>query len=128
MSLLAKLKGCARRLKREIVVLYFAVRHPETPVFAKLIGIAVVAYAVSPIDLIPDFIPIVGFLDDLVLVPLGIAFALKLVPAPVLTECREQARTLIARTKSLGRVAAVVIVLVWLALLILAMRLANRFY
>jgi uncharacterized membrane protein YkvA (DUF1232 family) len=84
-------KNRVRLLKRETHALYLAARHPRTPWYAKLFVAGIVAYALSPIDLIPDFIPILGFLDDLILIPLGIVVAVKLVPADVLAECRAKA-------------------------------------
>jgi len=85
-------KGRARRLKGETYALYLAYRDPRTPWYAKVFAALVVGYAFSPIDLIPDPIPVLGYLDDLLLVPLGIALALKMIPLAVLDECREQAR------------------------------------
>lgn len=103
----------ARALKRETLALYFAVRDPRTPLAAKLLAGIVVAYALSPIDLIPDFIPVLGYLDDLILVPLGIAICLRLIPEPVLAEARLRAQSAVAGPKSYA--AAVVIVVLWLA-------------
>src|SRR2546430_13523376 len=91
MTFLQTLKTRARELKRETYVLHLPVRDPRTPGYARAIAAAVVAYALSPIDLIPDFIPVIGYLDDLIVVPLGIALALKLVPANVMADCRSQA-------------------------------------
>ena len=105
-----------RALKREVHALYFAVRDPRTPWYAKALAGAVVAYALSPIDLIPDFIPVLGYLDDLVLVPLGIAAALKLVPADVMAECRAKADAAAPASRRAGLVAAVLIVACWIAL------------
>ncbi|MEK9803682.1 MAG: DUF1232 domain-containing protein, partial [Curvibacter sp.] len=82
----------ARALKAETYVLYLAARHPRTPWYAKLLVAVVVAYAFSPLDLIPDFIPVLGLLDDLVLIPLGLLLALRLVPPQVLAECRARAQ------------------------------------
>ena len=79
----------ARAFKREVRAVYLAMRDPRTPWYARLLAGAVVAYAFSPIDLIPDPIPVLGYLDDLVLLPLGIALALKLIPAQVMAECRQ---------------------------------------
>jgi len=104
----------ARSLKRDTVALYLACRDPRTPWYAKLLAAAVVAYALSPIDLIPDFIPVLGLLDDLVIVPLGLSLALRLVPAEVMADARARAAELSERPTN--RVAAVVIVLIWLAL------------
>ncbi len=108
----------AHRLKRETIALALAARHPGTPWYAKAWVGLVVAYAFSPIDLVPDFIPILGQLDDLLLVPLGIALALRMVPAEVMAECRKQAERIAARPSSWG--VAALIVLLWLSLLILA--------
>lgn len=116
MPLLEELKQSARRLKAETFVLYLAARHPDTPWYAKLLVAAIVAYAFSPIDLIPDFIPIVGYLDDLVLIPIGIALAIKLVPPTVLAECRERAREVMMNGKPVSRVAGAVVVIIWLTL------------
>jgi uncharacterized membrane protein YkvA (DUF1232 family) len=92
MRLLGNLKQRARILKAETFALYLAARHPHTPWYAKLFVAAIVAYAFSPIDLIPDFVPVLGYLDDLVLLPLGIALAIKMIPASVLCECRAKAQ------------------------------------
>src|SRR3982074_1501778 len=92
MTLVQTLKARARELKRETYVLYLAVKDPRTPWYAKAVAGAVVAYALSPIDLIPDFIPVIGYLDDLIVVPLGIALVIKLVPASVMVDCRDRAR------------------------------------
>lgn len=114
MSLREELKQRARRLKAEVFALYLAARHPDTPWYAKLLVAAIVAYALSPIDLIPDFIPIVGYLDDLVLIPMGIALAVKLVPSSVLAECRARAQASMANAKPTSLVAGAVIVVIWL--------------
>jgi len=116
MTWLEKLKARARRLRTETLALYLAARHPSTPWYAKLLVAAIVAYAFSPIDLIPDFIPVFGVLDDLVLIPLGIVLAIRLVPARVLADCRQRAREAFRDGPPVSRTAAVVIVLIWLAL------------
>lgn len=113
MPLFVNLKQRARRLKRETFALYLAARHPATPWAAKLLVAAVVAYALSPIDLIPDFVPVLGYLDDLVLLPLGLALAIRMVPPEVLAECRERAGEALADGRPVSRVAAAAIVLVW---------------
>jgi uncharacterized membrane protein YkvA (DUF1232 family) len=100
-------------LKRETLALYFAVRDPRTPLPAKILAGIVVAYALSPIDLIPDFIPVLGYLDDLILVPLGIAICLRMVPEEVLAEARVRAAMVSAKPKNYT--AAAIIVVVWLA-------------
>lgn len=110
-------RDAARRLKREALVAYFAARDPATPVLVKLLAAAVAAYAFSPIDLIPDFIPVLGLLDDLILIPLGVALVIKLLPPEVLESARRQAD--VAAAKPVSRTAAAVIVLIWLALIAL---------
>ena len=105
----------AHALKAEAFALYLAARHPNTPWNAKLLVAAIVAYAFSPIDLIPDFIPIVGYLDDLVLVPIGIALAIRIVPHGVLAECRAQARDVMANGKPSSQIAGAIVVTIWLA-------------
>lgn len=118
--MLAKLKERARRLEAETYALYLAARDPRTPWHAKLLVTLVVAYAFSPVDLIPDFIPVLGYLDDLVLIPLGIALALKLVPDRVMADCRQRAKDAFAKGRPVSRAAAAVIVVIWLALAALA--------
>ncbi len=114
--MLDTIKSRARSLKSEIYALYLAYRDPRTPWYAKAWAAVVVGYAFSPIDLIPDFIPILGYLDDLVLIPLGVWLALKLIPAEVMAECREQASVRMGSGKPMGWAAAVIIILIWLAL------------
>jgi uncharacterized membrane protein YkvA (DUF1232 family) len=106
------LKQRSRQLKSWTYALYFACRDPRVPWPARLLALGVVAYALSPIDLIPDFIPVLGYLDDLILVPLGISLAIRLIPADVLAECRERAAEMVDRPTSW--VAAGVIVAIWL--------------
>src|SRR6267142_7273233 len=117
MALLSSLKQRARHLKSETLVLWFAARHPSTPWYAKLLVAGIVAYALSPIDLIPDFIPVLGYVDDLILVPLGIWLALRVIPQHVLEESRRKADAWIAAREKGPRsyVAATVFVLIWLA-------------
>ena len=116
MALLAKLKQRARHLKAETFALYLAARDPRTPWYAKLLVAGIVAYAFSPIDLIPDFVPVLGYLDDLILIPIGIALAIKLVPHQVLAECRARAQETIQNGKPVSWVAGAVIVVIWLVL------------
>jgi len=111
-----RLRQWARRLKRDTYALYLAARDPRTPWYAKAFAAAIVAYALSPIDLIPDFIPVLGYLDDLVIVPLGLVIAVKLVPAPVMAECRDRAQELAERPTS--RAGLVLIVTIWIALVL----------
>lgn len=115
MQLLEDLKRRAQQLKAEIVALYLAARHPHTPWYAKLLVAGIVAYALSPIDLIPDFIPVLGYLDELILIPVGIAIAIRLIPPEVMAECRTRARTSLASRPG-SRVAAAVVITIWLAL------------
>ncbi len=116
MALLADLKQRARHLKAETFALYLAARDPRTPWYAKFLVAGIVAYAFSPIDLIPDFVPVLGYLDDLILIPMGIALAIKLVPHSVLAECRARAQGTIQNGKPVSRVAGAVIVVIWLVL------------
>ena len=113
-------------LKDETFALYLAARHPDTPWYAKVFVAGVVAYAFSPIDLIPDFIPVLGYLDDFVLIPLGIAVAIKMIPPGVLAECRSRAHASMAGGKPVSRLAAVVVVGIWLCLAALCMRWAYE--
>jgi uncharacterized membrane protein YkvA (DUF1232 family) len=100
--------------------LFLAMRHPRTPWYAKLLLLAIVAYALSPIDLIPDFVPVVGLLDDIILLPLAIALVLKMIPEAVIAECRARAVTDETDRSRVGRFGAIGVALLWLALLILA--------
>jgi uncharacterized membrane protein YkvA (DUF1232 family) len=113
-------KQHARQLRAETYALYLAYKDPRVPLFARVFAACVVAYAFSPIDLIPDFIPVLGYLDDLVLIPLGIMLARKMIPAVVLAECRIQAEEIIRQGKPVNRVAAVVIIGIWLILAMLS--------
>ena len=110
---LASLKERARRLRSETYALYLAGRHPQVRWPAKLVILATVAYALSPIDLIPDFIPVLGYLDDLVLVPLGIALALKLVPPGIMAECRKKAEMVFLERKPVSLTGAVIVAVIW---------------
>jgi uncharacterized membrane protein YkvA (DUF1232 family) len=110
----------ARELKTETYAIYLAYKDPRTPWYARLFAACVVGYAFSPIDLIPDPIPVLGYLDDLVLVPLGIAVALKMIPSPVMTECRDGAQAAMSEGKPTNWAAAAVIVAIWLFLAALA--------
>lgn len=110
-----RLRIWAQRAKTELLALWIAARDPRTPLAARSLALAVAAYAFSPIDLIPDFIPIFGLLDDLVLLPLGIWLAVQLIPVALMVEFRTAARALVERPTS--RVAAVLIIALWVALL-----------
>ena len=111
-----------RRLRDDTHAIFLAARHPATPWYAKLLAAAVVAYAISPIDLIPDFIPVLGYLDDLVLIPLGIGAVIWMIPPQVLAECRERARNESIHATSAGRIAAIVVIGIWLILAALCAR------
>jgi uncharacterized membrane protein YkvA (DUF1232 family) len=108
----------ARKLKQDVVAVALAMRDPRVPWYARALGACIVAYALSPIDLIPDFIPVIGYLDDLVLVPLGLFLMLRLIPAEVLAEHRAAATSLAERPVSYA--GAAVVILVWLLSLALA--------
>jgi uncharacterized membrane protein YkvA (DUF1232 family) len=113
-------KRRARKLKQHTLTVYFAARDPRTPPLVRLLALLVAAYALSPIDLIPDFIPLLGYLDDLLLVPLGLALVVRLTPREVLESARQQAEQ--AAVRPVSRAAAVAIVAIWLAALLLAAR------
>ena len=113
MTRLKRLKAWARALKRDVVALWLAARDPRTPLAAKLLAGVVAAYALSPIDLIPDFIPVLGYLDDLLLVPAGIWLAVRLIPAGLLEEFRAAA---LARERPRSLVGAAAVGAVWVAL------------
>lgn len=116
MKIFEILRGWAKKLKRDGVTLWFACKHPETPWYAKALGIFVVAYALSPIDLIPDFIPVLGYVDDVLLLPGLIWLAIQLTPAPVLAECRSKGDQWMAREGSKPRSlwGAGLILVVWI--------------
>ncbi len=111
---LASWKRRARQLKVELYALYLAYRDPRVPLYARVFAACVVGYAFSPIDLIPDFIPILGYLDDLVIIPVGVVVALKMIPAAVMKDCRIHAQEVMKQGKPVNRTAAVIIVILWL--------------
>jgi uncharacterized membrane protein YkvA (DUF1232 family) len=113
MAWLSSLKAWARSVKRDAVALYFAGRDPRVPWYAKAVAMAVAAYALSPIDPIPDFIPLLGQLDELIVLPLGIMLAIKLIPPEIMAEHR--AAAIAAEGQPASRVAAAVIIAIWLA-------------
>ena len=117
MSLLGSLKERAKELKRYTLIVYYAARDPRTPLSVRIIALLVAAYALSPIDLIPDFIPVLGYLDDLILLPLGVALVVRLLPEPVLDTAREQAKN--AADRPTSKTAAAVIVAIWVLVLFL---------
>ena len=118
MSISDNVKAWASRIKRDGVTLWFAGKHPRTPWYAKALGVFVVAYALSPIDLIPDFIPILGYVDDVLLLPGLIWLAIRLVPSDLLMECRAQADEWIQAkgSKPTSRMGAILVVVLWVAI------------
>ena len=115
-KLMAKLKEAARGIKQDVMTVYFAARDPRTPLLVRLLALAIAAYALSPIDLIPDFIPILGYLDDLVLLPFGIILVIKLTPTIVIEASRAKANEVISKPTS--SIAAAIIVAIWVGLAI----------
>ncbi|HEU0071499.1 MAG TPA: YkvA family protein [Alphaproteobacteria bacterium] len=115
--MIAKIKAWAKRLKREGYALTLAIRDPRTPWLAKALAIATVAYAVSPIDLIPDFIPVLGFVDDAILLPAMIWLAVRLIPDEVMIEARARVDAQLAAPKALMRAGLIAVVVIWIALL-----------
>lgn len=111
--MLARLRSWARELKRSTLVVYFAARDARTPWWVRVLALLVAAYALSPIDLVPDFIPVLGYVDDLLIVPLGVLLVLKLIPPEVGRAAKE--RALAVADKPTSRVVAVVIVAIWVA-------------
>ena len=116
MNLIKNLKATAIGLKQELVVLHLAYQHPKTPWTAKALIILVIGYALSPIDLIPDFIPVIGLLDDLILLPIGIYWAIQLIPKDVMELCRIQAETY-TWVKKKNIIAGLIIGLFWLVVM-----------
>ena len=114
--MLERIKTWAKSLKRDVVALWIAARSPRTPMAAKIVAGAVAAYALSPIDLIPDFIPILGYLDDIVIVPLGIALAVRLIPPALMAEFRAEA---VSTARPINKTMALLIVLLWLAVFVI---------
>lgn len=118
-----KIKHWAKEIKRQLYVLYLVSRHEDVPIYVKALAISLVAYALSPIDLIPDFIPLLGFLDDIILLPLGIVMVFRLISPAVLEECKKEAAN---HNKKLPKnwIAGAVILAIWVTVLIL---LINQF-
>ncbi|MDN5376370.1 MAG: hypothetical protein PWQ39_1411 [Thermacetogenium sp.] len=123
---LERWKHEARKLKANVYALYFAYRDPRVPWYAKVFVACVVGYAFSPIDLIPDFVPVLGYLDDLVLIPLGVALALKMIPKPVMDDACSKANNLSHKPKNW--VAGVIIIVIWFCLIVLFFRLVTRLW
>ncbi|MBI0579177.1 DUF1232 domain-containing protein [Neobacillus cucumis] len=110
---MGKIKTWAKNLKRKIFILYFACKDKRVPWYAKTFTAGVVAYAFSPIDLIPDFIPILGYLDDIIIVPLGIMLALKMIPINVISDCELKAEEMLKNGKPKNWVAGSLIISIW---------------
>ena len=125
--MLEKLKAHAKSLKGEVYAIYFAARDPRTPWYAKAIIACVVAYVLSPIDLIPDFIPVLGYVDDLLLLPVGIYLALKLIPAEVLTDARRRAAETTGTLPKRWSATLVIIILWLVALVVVGILIARAF-
>lgn len=114
-SFTARIKKWAKKIKKDVLTLYFALKHPSTPLYAKVLIAIVVGYALSPIDFIPDFVPILGYLDDVILLPLGIALVIMLIPPDVLNECRKLAQDNKVKPKIM--ISGYIIVLIWVSII-----------
>jgi uncharacterized membrane protein YkvA (DUF1232 family) len=119
MITLQALRERARALKIELIALALAARHPDTPWYAKLVVAGCVAYALTPVDFVPDAIPVIGFIDDLIFIPLAVAFAVRFIPAPVLADCRARSHEIEARAPRLSRTAWVLIGSAWASAVVL---------
>jgi uncharacterized membrane protein YkvA (DUF1232 family) len=126
MTFMERWKQRARHLKREVYALYLACKDPRVPWYARALAVCVVGYAFSPIDLIPDFIPLLGHVDDLILIPLGVAAVIKLIPPSVLSESRDKAEAVLSQDKPTNWVAGSVIVPIWLLLAAITVLLVRR--
>lgn len=120
-------KQKTKHIKIEIYALYLAYRDPRVPWYAKALVAVVVGYAFSPIDLIPDFIPVLGYLDDLILLPLGVAVVLKMIPGEVMADCRARSKEVMSQEKPVNWTAAIVIISIWLILISVTIALVVRF-
>ena len=116
-------KTKSAQLKSEIYALYLAYKHPRTPWYAKVLAALILGYALSPIDLIPDFIPVIGYLDDLIIVSAGITLLIKIIPRDILEECRAKARSDLLNRRPKNWIAAIIIALIWLLAIYLAFNL-----
>ena len=127
---ITRLKQKSGQLKVKTYALYLAYKDPRTPFYAKVLAACIVGYAFSPIDLIPDFIPVLGYLDDIILIPLGIALVLKMIPDAVIQECEKKAKATLNQDRPKSRTAAVIIIAIWLLLialfLLLILKAINR--
>jgi uncharacterized membrane protein YkvA (DUF1232 family) len=116
---LKSIRERARQLKIELIALALAARHPQTPWYAKLVVAGCVAYALTPVDFIPDAIPIIGLIDDLIFIPIAVAFAVRFIPAPVLADCRSRSHDIEARAPRLSRTAWALIAAAWISVIVL---------
>ncbi len=125
-SLLHRLKNWAEHLQKETYALYFAARDARTPWYAKVLAGLVVAYALSPIDAIPDFIPLLGYLDDVIIIPLGLALALRMIPVQVMQEARVTAAEKMQNGKIVSKAGILIVIGIWLVILALAAFIVYR--
>ncbi len=116
-------KAKSKQLRSEVYALYLASRHPKTPWYAKAFAVLIIGYVLSPVDLIPDFIPVLGYLDDFIIVFAGISLLIKMIPKEIMEECREKARSQPVVQKRTNWTAAVIIVLIWLFTIYVVLRL-----
>jgi len=123
---MTQLRDWARAIRRDVLAIYFASRDPRVPWHAKALAVRIATYAMSPIDLIPDFIPVLGYLDDAILLPLGILLVLRMIPPEVMAEHRAAAAVAAERPQSIA--GAIFVVAVWLALTLLAAWLVYRWF
>ena len=128
MQIIGKWKQSVRNLKQELHACYLACKDPRTPWYAKVLGVCVIGYALSPIDLIPDPIPILGYLDDLVLLPLGIAAVRKMIPPGVLAECRMKAREASSEPRRKNWIAPAVMIGIWILMIGLAFTWLRKYF
>jgi uncharacterized membrane protein YkvA (DUF1232 family) len=119
MGIGARLKDWARAIKKDVVALYIAARDPRVPWHVKAAAAAIAAYALSPIDLIPDFIPVLGYLDEVIILPIAITLVIRMIPDPLMAEFREEAERRSKRPTS--RAAAAVIIALWIAAIVLTL-------
>ena len=121
-------KQKARRLKCEIRAIYLAYKDPRTPWYARIFAACIIGYAFSPIDLIPDPIPILGYLDDLILIPLGITIVIKMIPQKILQECQEKAQSAQTGGKQKNWIAGSIIIAIWIIAFLITIVFIRRFF
>lgn len=120
--MLAKIKAKAKQIKKQIVVVYLAYMHKDVKWYTKAFLLLILIYALSPIDLIPDFIPILGYLDDIILIPLGVVIAIKMIPKDIWEECKKQAESGITIDKKYKQIGALLIILIWFIVIMAILR------